>query len=431
MNEIFGIPMSAIMAVLLVMLGICLLVVLWIAWRRTLLFKMGLRNVPRRPAQTVLVIIGLMLSTLIIAAAFGTGDTIDNSVTSLTYETLGPVDELVLYSNSEDGEANLNGGENQTIPSDTVQRIDQLFEGTGLIHATMPMLWEEVPVFLFDGEAPTSAQEMLAAAQDGRILQAEPSSNLLGIDPALAPEFGGLTSLDGSPIDLATVTEGQVVISESMADELGAEVGSNIGFSFNNIPMSAIGGRHRAGFAAERRDRGPNDRHGHADRTTSSNYRRRNHQHGGYIEHRDDARQPRERRRNRGDATGGIRGRSHRSQCHQAGLARSGRVVLKRVYLALRGVRALFDRRRHSAHHPDLFDAGCRAALRNGDGARGRRAARAARAAIPERGDDLCTVGRAGWRGARCWRSLSDCVRAWAACSANCSTSSHMSARAR
>jgi putative ABC transport system permease protein len=239
MNEIFGIPMSSIMAVLLVMLGICLLAILWIAWRRTLLFKMGLRNVPRRPAQTVLVIIGLMLSTLIIAAAFGTGDTIDHSVTSLTYKTLGPVDELVLYSNSEDGEANLNGGENQTIPADTLQRIDRLFEGTGLIHATMPMLWEEVPVFLFDGDAPTSAQEMLAAAQDGRILQAEPSANLLGIDPALAPEFGGLTSVDGSTIELGTVTEGQVVISESMADALGAEVGSNIGFSYDNVPMSA------------------------------------------------------------------------------------------------------------------------------------------------------------------------------------------------
>ncbi len=239
MNEIFGIPMNSIMAVLLVMLGICLLVILWIAWRRTLLFKMGLRNVPRRPAQTILVIIGLMLSTLIIAAAFGTGDTIDNSVTSVAYKTLGPVDELMLYSNSEDGEASLNGGQNQTVPADTGQRIDQLFEGTGLIHATMPMLWEEVPVFLFEGDAPASSAEMVAAAQDGRILQADPNANLLGIDPAQAEEFGGLTSVDGGKIDLSTVSEGQIVISESMADDLGATVGSNIGFSYDNVPLSA------------------------------------------------------------------------------------------------------------------------------------------------------------------------------------------------
>jgi putative ABC transport system permease protein len=231
--------MNSIMAVLLVMLGICLLVVAWIALRRTLLFKMGLRNVPRRPAQTVLVIIGLMLSTLIIAAAFGTGDTIDNSVTSLTYNTLGQTDELVLYSNSEDGEANLNGGENQTIPADTVQRINTLFEGTGLIHATMPMLFETVPVFLFEGDAPTNAQEMISAAQEGRILQAEPSANLLGADPASIAEFGGLKSVDGSTIDLASIADDQIVISETTADKLGAKVGDSIGFSYGNTPMAA------------------------------------------------------------------------------------------------------------------------------------------------------------------------------------------------
>ncbi|MCA9859222.1 MAG: ABC transporter permease, partial [Thermomicrobiales bacterium] len=240
MNEIFGVPMDSIMAILLVMLGICLLVIAWIALRRTLLFKMGLRNVPRRPAQTILVIIGLMLSTLIIAAAFGTGDTIDKSVTSLTYNVLGPVDEIVMFSNSEDGEANINGDANQKIPADTVQRVDQLFEGTGLIHATMPMLWEQVPVFLFEGELPTNAQEMVLAAQDGRMLQAEPNANLLGIDPARVDQFGGLTSIDGSAIDFAAVEPGEVVISEEMADALGAEIGNEIGFSYSNTPYSAM-----------------------------------------------------------------------------------------------------------------------------------------------------------------------------------------------
>jgi putative ABC transport system permease protein len=239
MNEIFGVPMNSIMVVLLVMLGICLLVVAWVALRRTLLFKMGLRNVPRRPAQTVLVVVGLMLSTLIIAAAFGTGDTIDNSVTSLAYNTLGPTDELVLYSNSEDGEANINGGANQTIPAGTVQRVDTLFEGTGLIHATMPMLFETVPVFLFDGAAPANAQDMIAAAQEGRILQAEPSSNLVGIDPAQADEFGGLKSVDGSALDLGALPDDQIIISETMADKLGAKVGDSIGYSFGNVPLSA------------------------------------------------------------------------------------------------------------------------------------------------------------------------------------------------
>lgn len=242
MNEIFGVPMNSIMVVLLVMLGICLLVVAWVALRRTLLFKMGLRNVPRRPAQTVLVIIGLMLSTLIIAAAFGTGDTIDHSVTALTYNVLGSVDEVVLFSNSEDGTANINAVANQTIPADTLQRVDTLFEGTGLIHATMPILLEGVPVFIFDGQAPTTAQEMIAAAQAGHILAAEPDAMLAGIDPAEIEAFGGLIATDGSKIDLTTLPDDQIVLSESAAKKLDAKPGDSIGFSFGNKPIAATVG---------------------------------------------------------------------------------------------------------------------------------------------------------------------------------------------
>src|ERR671914_1887644 len=98
MNELFGIPMSTIMIVLLVLLALCLLSVAWVAWRRPVIFKLGVRNIPRRRAQTMLIVAGLMLSTLIIAAALGTGDTVNYSVTGDVYTNLGPVDELVVAS---------------------------------------------------------------------------------------------------------------------------------------------------------------------------------------------------------------------------------------------------------------------------------------------------------------------------------------------
>src|SRR5688500_12400905 len=101
MNKIFGIPMTSIMIVLLVLLTVCLVAVVWVAWRRPVVFKLGVRNIPRRRAQTSLIVVGLMLSTLIIAAALGTGDTIDWSATAATYDQLGEVDELVLYSRSD------------------------------------------------------------------------------------------------------------------------------------------------------------------------------------------------------------------------------------------------------------------------------------------------------------------------------------------
>ena len=70
MQELFGISMVNIMVVMLALLFACLAIIAFIAWRRPVIFKLGIRNIPRRKAQTVLIVVGLMLSTLIIAAAF-------------------------------------------------------------------------------------------------------------------------------------------------------------------------------------------------------------------------------------------------------------------------------------------------------------------------------------------------------------------------
>jgi len=61
-----------------------------------MMFKMGLRNLPRRGMQTGLVVIGLMLATLITTAAFTTGDTVDHSISKTGYESLQRFDRLQL-----------------------------------------------------------------------------------------------------------------------------------------------------------------------------------------------------------------------------------------------------------------------------------------------------------------------------------------------
>src|SRR5215217_6261806 len=98
MDNIFGLPMSGVMVSLLIALGLCLLTIAWIAWRRPVIFKLGTRNIPRRKAQTTLIVVGLMLSTLIISAALGTGDTLHHSMTADSYKNLGGVDQLVVAS---------------------------------------------------------------------------------------------------------------------------------------------------------------------------------------------------------------------------------------------------------------------------------------------------------------------------------------------
>ena len=82
MEEIFGLSMNVLMMVVLAIFLAAMAVLITLAWRNRIMLKMGLRPIPRRLGQTVLIIIGVMLSTVIITAAFGTGDTMSFSIRS-------------------------------------------------------------------------------------------------------------------------------------------------------------------------------------------------------------------------------------------------------------------------------------------------------------------------------------------------------------
>ena len=66
-----------------------------LAWRRPVFFKLGLRPIPRRRAQSTLIVLGLMLATLIITAAFVTGDTLSHTIRTEAIEGMGEMDEVV------------------------------------------------------------------------------------------------------------------------------------------------------------------------------------------------------------------------------------------------------------------------------------------------------------------------------------------------
>jgi len=87
--------MTTITIVLLALFVIVIGFIGVLAWRSRIMLKLGLRNIPKRPAQTALIILGLMLSTVIITSAFGTGDTIVYTIRSLAARGLGNTDEVV------------------------------------------------------------------------------------------------------------------------------------------------------------------------------------------------------------------------------------------------------------------------------------------------------------------------------------------------
>ncbi len=93
MEKLFGLEMASIAgslsaALILVIAGLGLL-----ALRRPVFFKLGLRPIPRRKAQSTLIVLGLMLATLIITAAFITGDTLSHTIRTWAIEGMGEMDE--------------------------------------------------------------------------------------------------------------------------------------------------------------------------------------------------------------------------------------------------------------------------------------------------------------------------------------------------
>ena len=210
MKNLFGIPMTYIMIVLLVLLGIALGTVLFVVLRNRIMFFIGLRNIPRRPAQTVLIVIGLMLSTLIISAAFTTGDTVDHGLTSTSYTLLGHVDEWVQSQGEEEGPPNRI---DSVISPSTVDRLraDVQQANDPNIDGFLPALLKSVPVV------------------DPRSRQSEPSVNFLGLDATSLEGFPDVISTKtGEQLDVASLQDDELFLNQSAADALDAQAGDRI-----------------------------------------------------------------------------------------------------------------------------------------------------------------------------------------------------------
>jgi hypothetical protein len=95
MEKVFGLPATGLATVMGALLLVIFLVLVIAAARRFILLKMGGRNIPRRKGQSILIVIGLMLSSAIIATSLGIGDTVRHSVRSVTLDALGPTDQII------------------------------------------------------------------------------------------------------------------------------------------------------------------------------------------------------------------------------------------------------------------------------------------------------------------------------------------------
>jgi putative ABC transport system permease protein len=213
MQDIFGLPVQTLMTALLALFLLGAAIVTVLAARNTVMFKMGVRNVPRRRAQTALIVLGLMLATLLFSASFTTGDTLVHSNRVRALSTLGEVDIQVQSTRGAASQLDQllgSGGRAAAYFDQTLlDRVRRALENNAEVEGVAPLVSESAPVL-----APESKLS-------------EPQVSLLGVDAESQAGFDRLKQSDGAELSVRSLADGQVYISETLATEIGLRVGDD------------------------------------------------------------------------------------------------------------------------------------------------------------------------------------------------------------
>jgi putative ABC transport system permease protein len=242
MDELFGIPTNQLTLVLLGVFAAGALILASLAARDRISFRMAVRNVPRRKAQSVLIVTGLMLATVLFSAAFTTGETLTNSLRTQALENIGRVDVVVKAEQPETGSAVAFG------PGAGVAQVPDTRESyfdAKLADEVRERLAGEVSVA---GVAPLARESVPVTAQKTGL--SEPQVDVLGVDASSMKGFDSLTVASGEVLSVADLGDNEVYLSTETAEGLGVGVGNNIEASL--IPPAAETGSEAS---SERRQR--------------------------------------------------------------------------------------------------------------------------------------------------------------------------------
>ncbi|MBI4218950.1 MAG: FtsX-like permease family protein [Chloroflexi bacterium] len=195
--------MGGLVAGLAITLALLAFVVLYLAWRSPVLVRIGVRNIPRRRAQSVLIVLGLMLSATIIAASLGVGDTVNYSIRRSGIETFGRSDEWI-------GSRESRLFASDYFPVERAREIEAALRDNPLVDGVLPQIRELAPVI--NPSVPRTVPRMAIAA----------------IDPDRTAGFGSIRTLDGSTFEISELALGEVLINEDALDELDAGAGDSL-----------------------------------------------------------------------------------------------------------------------------------------------------------------------------------------------------------
>lgn len=201
---------------LLAVLALGMLVIIFASFRNPVLFKMGVRNITRRPAQTTLIVLGLMLTTLLFSSALSTGDTMNYSIRKSAMDQLGPVDEVVRartiadqesHMMNQTGRAQTNG---QFFGSDKVDKISGALAASGLTDGVAAIVTDNFPAV-----SPESKQNL-------------PEIKVLGVESDYASQTEPLKTASGQALAVESLSGGDAYLSAKAAEKLDVKEGNKV-----------------------------------------------------------------------------------------------------------------------------------------------------------------------------------------------------------
>lgn len=211
METLFGVQIGTLTTALTIVFGIAVVLTAYAALRNPVVLKMAVRNIPRRRAQTVLIVLGLMLATLLFSASFATGETLAHSIRVQALSQIGQLDEAV-YSSAQDA-----SGQPEFIAADTVDAVRAALSGA--------------PV---DGVTPVIDLRVPAVAVESQ--RNVPRLGVQGFDASQMAGFDGYADERGRALLLDDLGAREVYLSADAAQELRASEGDQVALFFSQTP---------------------------------------------------------------------------------------------------------------------------------------------------------------------------------------------------
>ena len=202
MTQIFGIPLDILTTVLASITAVIVVGVLILAFTNKIFFKIGVRNIPRRRLQMLLIVFALMLSTTLLSSVLATGDVITAAVQSVALYNYGNIDEII-----EGGRSPLG-----------------LYRD-GVYYSLLDRDKHNTDIAAIG--AALREQNILVADQTSRQVRSNVTG--LGIIPGSEQGFGGMQALNSKKhLTIASLTTNQVYLNQTAAQLLNAHAGDTL-----------------------------------------------------------------------------------------------------------------------------------------------------------------------------------------------------------